>query len=199
MAALPGAAEAATLAAGKSCYIRDRDARIAGSGFAPESPVEFSVNGRPMTTATSDPNGDVLVVYALPGTRTEKRLVVRATDAVGTAAQTTIYVSSELRVTTDSIEGENLRTWRARFRLYGFLRGRAYLHYLNPRGRHKKTVRLGRLRGPCGRLHTEKRRVMPFDDPQYGRWRLQFDTRRRYSPATPRKRVVPVRVYRGPA
>ena len=38
---------------------------------------------------------------------------------------------------------------------------------------------------------------MPFENPQFGRWRLQFDTHRRYDPDRRRKRVIPVRVYRG--
>ena len=50
---------------------------------------------------------------------------------------------------------------------------------------------------PSGRLKTEKRRVMPFDNPAFGIWRLQFDTHRRFDKDRERKRVIPVRVYRG--
>ena len=38
---------------------------------------------------------------------------------------------------------------------------------------------------------------MPFDNPQFGIWHLQFDTRRRYDEDFKNKRVIPVRVYRG--
>jgi hypothetical protein len=38
---------------------------------------------------------------------------------------------------------------------------------------------------------------MPFDDPQFGTWRLQFDKRRRFDRDTENRRVIPVRVYRG--
>ena len=66
-----------------------------------------------------------------------------------------------------------------------------------PVGGHVKTVGLGRLQGPCGRLKTAKRRVMPFDNPQFGKWRLQFDTHRKLDRDRKDRRVIPVQVYRG--
>ena len=191
-------AAAATLDAGKACYFNNNLARLSGSGFAPNSPVTFTVNGRPLNaTATTDSAGDFLVRYDPPRTETERRLVLRATDSEDTSARTTIFVTRRRAVTADPDRSPNVRTWRAVMRLFGFGRGRAYIHYLNPNGRHKKTVRLGRLRGPCGRLKTEERRVMPFRDPQFGLWRLQFDTRRQFDRDTVNKRVIPVRIYRG--
>lgn len=196
--ALPSSALAATLDAPRSCYPVGGEATLTGSGYAPESQIRFTVNGDPLReTVSSDAAGDVRVTYTPPRVRAERRLVIRATDAEGTYARTTIYVTRKLRVTADPDSSSNVRTWRAVFRLYGFGRGKAYIHYINPKGRLKKTVRLGRLIGPCGRLKSSKRRVMPFDDPQFGFWKLQFDTRRRYSKNTVRKRVIPVRVYRG--
>ncbi len=196
--AAPTAAGAATLDAGKSCYFNNNVARLSGSGFAPDSRITFTVNGRSLNaTATTDSAGDFLVRYDPPRTETERELGLRATDSEDTSARTTIFVTRRRAVTADPDRSSNVRTWRAVMRLYGFGRGRAFIHYLNPKGRHKKTVRLGRLRGPCGRLKTDKRRVMPFRDPQFGVWHLQFDTRRNYDKDTVNKRVIPVRVYRG--
>ena len=197
--AIPAAAGAATLDAGRSCYFNGFEARLSGTGFAPDSPISFTVNGRALReTVTSDAAGDVLVRYLPPRTDTERKLVIRATDSEGTSARTTIYVSRRRRVTADPDTSSNVRTWEAVLRLFGFGNGgRAFIHYVNPSGDHKKTVRLGMLRGPCGRLTTEKRRVMPFRNPQFGVWRLQFDKRRRYDPGTDNRRVIPVRVYRG--
>jgi hypothetical protein len=194
----PAAADAATLDANRSCYGNANLAELAGSGFAPDSPITFTVNGRELRqTVTSDTAGDVLVKYDPARTRIERKLVIRATDSSGESARTTIFVSPKRRVTADPDSSPNVRTWRAVFTLFGFGDGRAFIHYVNPNGVHKKTVRLGRLRSPCGRLKTDERRVMPFDNPQFGIWRLQFDTRRRYDEDTERKRVIPVRVYRG--
>ena len=197
--ASPAAAGAATLDANRSCYFNSHLARLTGTGFAPNSPITFTVNGRTIgQSVVSDSAGGVMVTYDPPRVRSgQRKLVIEATDSEDTSASTRIVVSRRRQVTADPHTTSNVRTWRAVFRLFGFRRGRAYIHYVNPDGRHRKTVRLGRLRGPCGRLKTEKRRVMPFRNPQFGVWRLQFDTRRRYDRDTNRKRVIPVRIYRG--
>ena len=195
---LPAAADAAALDANKSCYPNGRDARLSGRGFAPDSLIKFTVNGKALkANVHSDSEGIVSVEYTPPKTLTELKLVIRATDEEGTSARTTIYVTKRLRVTADPPNSDDVRSWRAVFELFGFGHGRAFIHYLNPSGRLKKTVRLGRLRAPCGRLRTTRRRVMPFSAPQYGRWKLQFDTRRRYPADTVSKRVIRVKVFRG--
>ena len=194
----PAAADAATLDANRSCYGNANLAQLSGSGFAPDSPITFTVNDRELRqTVTSDAAGDVLVRYDPARTRIERKLVIRATDSSGESARTTIFVSPKRRVMADPESSANVEEWRAVFTLFGFGDGRAFIHYLNPNGVHKKTVGLGKLRGPCGRLESDERRVMPFDNPQFGYWRLQFDTRRRYDEETERKRVIRVRVYRG--
>ena len=196
--AAPGAASAATLDAGKACYFNNNVARLSGSGFAPDSPITFTANGNQIgQSVTSDSAGDVLVRYEPRRTDTEREVVIRATDSEATSASTTIFVSKRRKVTADPDHAANVRTWRAVLRLFGFGQGRAFIHYINPNGTHKKNVRLGRLRGPCGRLKTEKRRVMPFRNPQFGVWHLQFDTHRRYDPDRTNKRVIPVRVFHG--
>jgi hypothetical protein len=196
--AAPGTAAAATLDAGKSCYGNSSRARLSGTGFAPDSAISFTVNGNRINqTVMSDAAGDLLVRYDPRHTDTERKIVIRATDEEGTSASTTIFVTRKRRVTADPDRAPNVETWRAVLRLFGFGDGTAFIHYRNPNGVHKKTVRLGRLQGPCGRLKTDKRLVMPFDNPQFGKWRLQFDTHRRYDPDRKRKRVIPVRISRG--
>jgi hypothetical protein len=198
MLVAPAASAAATLDAGKSCYFNNSSARLSGSGFAPDSPITFTANGNRISqSVTSDAAGNFLVEYEPRRTKTERKVVLRATDSEDTSASVTIFVTRKRRVTADPSTAANVRTWEAVLRLFGFGRGRAYIHYRNPKGVLKKTVRLGRLRGPCGRLKTEKRRVMPFDNPAFGVWRLQFDTHRRFDKDRKRKRVIPVQVYRG--
>jgi hypothetical protein len=194
---LPVAADAATLDAGKSCYFNDQTARLSGTGYAPDSQIIFNINGRQLSeTVLSDDAGNFLVEYDPPRANTQRKLVIRATDASGESARTRIFASARRHVTADPATTSNVRTWEAVFTLFGFRRGRAFIHYLNPNGVLKKTVKLGRLRGPCGRLKTEERRVMPFDNPQFGTWRLQFDTRRDYDRDTKNKSVIPVCVFR---
>ena len=196
--ATPAVSAAATLDAGKSCYFNNSLARLSGSGFAPDSQIVFRANGQRINSSTaSDSAGNFLVNYDPRHTNTERKVVLRATDAAGTSASVTIWVTRKRRVTADPRRSSNVRTWEAVLSLFGFGHGRAYIHYRNPKGKLKKTVRLGRLRGPCGRLKTDERRVMPFDDPAFGIWHLQFDTHRRFDKDRKRKRVIPVKVYRG--
>jgi hypothetical protein len=199
MLALPAGAHAATLEAGKSCYLNGDDARLVGTGFAPQSPVRFAVNGRNLADhVTSDDNGRIVVSYSPPPAQTERKLVIRATDSEDTSARTTIFVTRDDTVTADPSRSSNVRTWRAVFRMFGFGRGKGYIHYIAPNGKFKKTVALGRLRGPCGRLQSTKRRVLPFENPQFGRWKLQFDSRRRFIRRPHNNStVIPVQGYRG--
>lgn len=200
MLALPAAAQAATLKANKSCYENGTNARLVGTGFAPQSPVRFAVNGRELANhVTSDDSGRIIVAYSPPPAITERKLVIRATDSDDTSATATIFVTRERQVTADPSRSSNVRTWRAVFRMFGFGTGgnAGFIHYVNPNGRFMKTVRIGALRGPCGRVKSAKRRVLPFSNPQFGRWKLQFDTRRQYRKRIKNKKVIPVVVYRG--
>jgi hypothetical protein len=195
---VPAGADAATLDAGKACYFNNTLARLSGGGFAPDSPITFTVNGRTLReTVTSDSSGDFQVRYDPPRANTERKLVIRATDSNGESGKTTIFVSRQRRVTANPDSSSDVSTWEAVLRLFGFGDGKAFIHYINPNGHHAKTVGLGKLEGPCGRLKTGKRRVMPFDNPQFGVWKLQFDTHRLFDRDRPKRRVIPVRVYRG--
>jgi hypothetical protein len=156
------------------------------------------VNGRRTSgTVITNGDGDFEANYEPPASPDEDRLAIRASDSEGTTARAVIFVTTERRVTADPAQTNNVRTWKAVFRLYGFGKGKAFIHYIGPNGKLRKTVNLGKLRGPCGRRKTDKRRVLPFADPDFGVWKLQFDTRRRFDRDTANKRVIPVRVYRG--
>jgi len=194
--AIPATAGAASLDAGKACYYNGSKARLVGTGFAPESPITFRVNDKRIKrTFTSDAAGDVRVTYTTPDIKTERKVVIRAEDPEGTSAKTTLWAARKRRVTAKPNSSTRVEEWRAVFGLYGFGNNRrAYVHYVNPDGKHVKTKRLGRLRGPCGSRVTKKRRVMPFRDPQFGIWKLQFDTRRSFSRKAKPRRVVAVTV-----
>lgn len=196
MLVLPATAHAATLTAGKSCYPNGDDARLVGRGYTPESNITFTVNSRTLKQQVqSAADGTLEVDYSPRKTSTERKLVIRATDQDGHTGRETIFVTARFHVTAHPASSKNVEKWKAVFGLFGFGHGKAYIHYVNPKGHFKKTVKLGRLHGPCGRLTTTKRRVMPFRDPQYGPWQLQFDTHRRYRKNIDRKQVLHVTVY----
>jgi len=195
---VPAAAQAAKIRASEPCYANGEVATITGQGFAPNGPISFTVNGRRIdANVTTNGDGEFSAEYTPQSTQTETRLVIRATDSDETSARTALFVTRERSVTAKPSTTDNVRTWKAVFKLFGFGEGNVFIHYVSPKGKMRKNVKLGALQGPCGRLKTEKRRVLPFKDPAYGIWKLQFDTRRRYSPETAKKRVIPVKVFRG--
>jgi hypothetical protein len=68
------------------------------------------------------------------------------------------------------------------------------VHYVEPGGGARKTIRLGTARGTCGGIgRTRRRNLFPFPNIRRGAWILQFDTRARYSKATSKRRTPWVR------
>jgi hypothetical protein len=191
------AARAATLTTDARCYQETQEVVVSGAGFAPLSAVTIARNGRALGTAKADVNGafrNKIETPELPRDVRERRYRLTATDLVNDAAA--IYRATRIFATFRPRRG-NPGTLRVRFSVNGFglVRNDAsvYLHYVRPDGRSRRTVRLGRARGVCGKItRTRKRRLFPFRA-QRGRWILQFDTRRRYSRATSRRRTPWVR------
>ncbi len=109
------------------------------------------------------------------------------------------------KVFADFVPGRgNPSTLKVRFTVNGFGllldEPNVYVHYVRPNGRLARTVRLGKARGPCGRItRTSKRALFAFSA-ERGRWILQFDTNALYQRATQKSRFVwvrkPVEVYR---
>ena len=71
-----------------------------------------------------------------------------------------------------------------RFKVFGFGLVTAnpivYLHYVRPNGKLKRTIRLGSAQGVCGQIkRTSRKKLFPFSA-ERGKWKLQFDTRKRY-------------------
>ena len=191
LAAVPAAAEAAKLDTSRPCYRPGETLRLTGTGFAPDSAVTISVNGERVGSLQSDDEGRIGGDLTVP--LDPPRLVVRARDPKRNKASKVLFGR---HVTMRPRRADNATTWQAVFRLFGFFDGRAFVHYISPNGAHKKTVPLGELRGRCGKLRTERRRVLPFKRPALGDWRLQIDTRRVFDPDTEMKRTIVVNVFR---
>jgi hypothetical protein len=63
-----------------------------------------------------------------------------------------------------------------------------WLHWVDPRGRARRSAGIGRTRGVCGSLHSIRHRLFPLAVSR-GVWRLQFDLSPTYSAGT-RPRIV---------
>jgi hypothetical protein len=194
-----GSAQAAQISVNRSCFADPADRQdtviVRGSGFAPNAPYRVLLDGKPLPggSGRTDVDGRMSGRFVAPG--------------VGTVSRTSRQHTFDLRVRQDGDEPAvylpvsrllasfspargDPRRLKVRFSTYGFsLTGQRrppiYVHYVSPRGHLARTVRLGRGTGSCGFLRTGPRRLFAFD-PARGNWRLQFDTRRRYSPGTSR-------------
>lgn len=199
-------AGAATLATSTRCYQELQDVVVSGTGYAPMAKVAISRDGEPFGTADADATGAFTVKFPaaeLPRGDRESVSTLSAIDgALNTAS--TRYRTSRIFADFAPATGDP-RSLKVRFEVNGFglLRRNAsvYLHYVNPRSKAVRTVRLGTARGTCGKItRTRLRHLFPFPRPARGRWILQFDTNSKYTRATSKSPYIwvrkPVEIYR---
>lgn len=178
---MPGLAEAATLTADRGCYAPGDPVGLTGSGYTPNGPVAITVEGRQLGTAQADPAGAIAVDLSAPdidGTQRTDDFV--ATDQTDLSLTATAGVKlTSLNVTAKPKNGKPGRKQRIKAR--GFIGGKALWAHIQ-RGRKKRNVKVGELKGPCGTLNVKKRLFSP--SAQFGLYRVQFDAKRRYSQQT---------------
>jgi hypothetical protein len=179
---------------------------ISGSGFAASQSFSVTIDGADFGHSMTDASG-AFASRLQPGglgagmpQRVAHLLVTQGSVAVATRFTVTRSAGAQL-----TASGGAARTLAARFIVWGFARDgrsrRVYLHYVEPGGTARQSVRLGRTAGQCGFLRTQRRRVFPFE-PGAGRWILQLDTDRVYMrrPRGPFARIsVAVRTAAHPA
>ncbi|HEU4976203.1 MAG TPA: hypothetical protein VFT50_14010 [Baekduia sp.] len=186
--AVPAGATAAEVHTDRHCYLQTpkTSVTVSGSGFSPNQPFVVALDD----TALEGGAGAIDTLGAMRGTfsppslrrRQPQRRFDISVTAAGVTAQTSFLVTKFLAGFSPTT-GDPTRM-RVRFSVHGFGLVRAnpnvYVHYVSPRGHLRRTVRLGHALGPCGTIRrTAKRRLFPFR-PRGGKWRLQFDTSRRY-------------------
>ena len=203
VAALSAApAQAATLTVDKPCYRAADpagDLVLVGSGFTPGGLVLLGSGDTTIGSAVADAKGNFRQKYQIPappetGKRAhEAQFSFFATDNMDQTLTSTVTFSTA-NVFGDYSPDESLHpeSVRVRFSAFGFGVGLAataprppiYLHYVNPRGKLKRTVLLGIGAGVCGSIRrTPLRRLFPFR-PTRGKWTLQFDTHKLYTRGT---------------
>jgi hypothetical protein len=193
--AVPGAAHAAALAPLKPCYvsvtsqqggesrITREDMSVAGSGFTPNAPVDLSIDGRFDRTVPADAAGNL----AIPAIDSPYRRVGQRAFSLTAAEQgnplNSVTLQSNVTALALSLAPRLAQPSRkVRFRARGFTgAGGVYAHYLF-RGKLRKTVKLkAKPAGPCGTFTVRKRQI-PVRNPKLGKWTLQVDQNKAYSP-----------------
>ena len=172
-----------------------------GTGFAPGARVGLVLNGRALRGAwTASATGQFVIpviVNAPSAGQAERRLTLAATPAGGGAVRARPFGVSRLLARYGALSSAVPSRARGRFVLHGFAGGgpAAYLHYVQPNGNVRRTVRLGRLRGPCGSLTTPRRKIFPFGNITKGRWTFVYDTQARYRPQSVPYVATPIPIY----
>jgi hypothetical protein len=181
------------------CY-RERDTvRLPGAGFSQNGSVVFTRDTRPIgDPIVADPSGQVFAQLTLPGLQSgQQRLTYVATDQANPAlsAQVSLLVTAtDVGLQPDGGAPHRLLTIRAR----GFFgdSGTVFAHVVRTgrRGGKARNMRIGRVTGPC-KVLSARRRLFSRDTPP-GKYRVQFDTFRRYKASRSVKTVFVVTVFR---
>lgn len=195
LAAAP--AEAAFLTANKDCY-REGDARdpvvFGGGPFTPGGTVAVTRDGVPIGTLQANRVGTIsgiLTRAPIIDPTKQRPFTLVATDQANPALSGTLTrLVSKLQVTVRPTGGRP--TVRRRITARGFTQGGTlYAHVVRKRAR--RTMRIGRLAGPCGTLTTRKRIFRRGT--KNGSYRVQFDTGRAYSTETQPSLTFRVRIF----
>jgi hypothetical protein len=190
-AAAPAAASAAQIQTDRGCY-QDNTGTVAvsGNGFDANQPYSVSLDGKQLGTgaSTTDAAGGIAGSFQAP--QLSRDAVHTYTLTVTQGANTATTTFSVTPFLADFTPGSgNPKTLRVRFKIFGFglvtPHPTAYLHYVRPNGKVKRTIRLGKAQGTCGQIsRTARKKLFPFRAGR-GTWRLQFDTHKRYRKGKP--------------
>lgn len=186
--AAPAVASAATLTVDpvRACYLEQDQVFVLAEGFTPNGMVDFTREGNLVASVRTDGVGTFQGNLRLPGLIMGQRpLTYVATDQSNPAltAQVSLLTTAvDVRVTPRNGPPSRLLRIRAR----GFRSGStlwAHVRRVKRRGGgpvRTRTIRIGRLRGPCWTANVRKRLFRRGT--AAGRYRVQFDTFRRYKP-----------------
>jgi hypothetical protein len=183
--AAPAAGSAATLTVDPAdpCYREQQTVFLTAQGYTPSGFVDFTRDGRLIEQLQADASGTISGNLTLPGLLSgQRRLTYVGTDTTDpslTAQVTLLTTATDVTVRPAGGVPHRLMTIRGR----GFFGGRTVWAHVVRLGQSAqasaaRTVRIGRVRGACKKVTAKRRLFRPGAAP--GRYRVQFDTFRRY-------------------
>ena len=182
-AAVAWTAEAQTfsIAPVKPCYLPGDVVNGTGTAFSPLGAVDIAADGSSLGQVTADAAGGFITPAITLGTmRAVKSHTLTATDGTNPAlTATTTFLGTTNTVSVKPKQGK-AGTPR-RIKGYGFMAGpKVYMHV---RGRrYKSDAKIAKSKGPCGTFAVRKT-IVPAGAGD-GKYKVQFDSKRRYSKNT---------------
>jgi hypothetical protein len=157
---------------------------LVGGGFTQNGQVVFTRDGTPIgDPIVATAAGELFPQLILPGLVSgQKRLTYVATDQSNPAlsAQVSLLVTAtDVGLRPEGGAPHRLLTINAR----GFFEGSTLYAHVVRRGRHPgraRNLRIGRVKGDCKQVEARKRLFSKSTAP--GKYRVQFDTFRRFKP-----------------
>lgn len=184
-AARPKAKAKAKVVLEPGCYLSGGSGLLTGSGFTANGSWTAKLAGtKQIGTGRIDARGKIRARFTAPvyhGTAGTREMTLSVTDGPHVASST--FLMTPLSASFAPRIGDPA-TLRVRWRVLGLGEHHGvYVHYIQPNGRLKRTLRIGTTRSPCGSLKTGPIALFPFRY-AYGRWTFQVDTNRRFERAT---------------
>ncbi len=192
--AAPGSASAATLTVTpeKRCYSHGESVNLIGSGFTPGANASITRDGSLLGSLPIDALGafNGVLTLAQPSGQQTKTYTAADGESSTLTASDQITVSA-VRVGLRPSNGAPGRVMRINAR--GFTTGKTlWAHVV--KGKRKRHIRLGRLKGACGRLVTRRRLLKR--NAALGVHTIQFDTFRRYRTGRAVRDIASIQVTR---
>ena len=164
------------------CYREQSTVHLVGGGFTQNGQVVFTRDGTPIgNPIVASAAGELFPQLILPGlVAGQKRLTYVATDQTNPAltAQVSLLVTAtDVGLRPEGGAPHRLLTINAR----GFFGGGTLYAHVVRTGRHAgkaRNLRIGRIRGSCKQVEARRRLFSKGTAP--GKYRVQFDTFRRY-------------------
>ena len=191
---LAAPAQAATLAGDKACYQEGEPVQVIGTGFTPNGSVNFSRDNQAFGAINAGPTGVVTGKGTAPriSPARERRFVLEARDATNPAIVATINpLATVFDVSVKPLRGNPAR--KRRINVRGFTAGKTLYAHVR-RGGKGRNIKLGRLKQPCGTKKVRKRIFKP--GAKTGTYKVQFDTRRKYTSKAFPKVTFNVTIFR---
>ena len=176
----------AAVTSDRPCYREGDTATFTGTGFQPGQPVAVSIDGQQLDSAPAGAAGQLVAPIRLGtivGSQQARTLSMTQTTnppltATRTFLETEHYVVAKSTAPIRRRKGRFMPSRPLRIRAAGFY-GAGPTLYAHVRGPRRRNIRIGRIRGACGKVKLTRKRLFKRGDPA-GIYLIQYDTARRF-------------------